>query len=111
MYPFIGEGLISGSGMNFFIVVAAYRYTKHCIKKKILGKLWKAHRKMLTYVINQRILDNFIESFDRHSKYMVEKLKPLANGEIFDVFKIVESCTIDIVCGMYVRKSYKTKFK
>ncbi|XP_016838143.1 cytochrome P450 4g15 [Nasonia vitripennis] len=75
LYPFIGNGLISGS-----------------------GKSWKAHRKIISHILNQRTLDSFIETFDRRSKEFVKKLEPLANGEVFDIFHSLEGCTIDLVC-------------
>ena len=70
------------------------------LKVLFLGKSWKIHRKVLSHILNQRTLDSFVEVFDRHSKNLVEKLKPMATGDTFDVLAYVEGCTIDIVCGM-----------
>ncbi|XP_014204433.1 cytochrome P450 4C1-like [Copidosoma floridanum] len=74
-YPFIGNGLISGS-----------------------GKTWKAHRKMVSHLFTQRTFEAFVATFNNRSTELVRKLKPLANGEVFDIFHYIEGCTIDICC-------------
>ncbi|XP_051174382.1 cytochrome P450 4C1-like isoform X2 [Leptopilina boulardi] len=73
--PFIGEGLISGS-----------------------GPIWKSHRKIVAPILTQKILDKFLIIFDRHSRNLMRELKSLSNGREIDILGPIELCTANIVC-------------
>ncbi|XP_043472140.1 cytochrome P450 4C1-like isoform X1 [Leptopilina heterotoma] len=73
--PFIGEGLISGS-----------------------GPIWKSHRKIVAHILTQKVLDEFSSVFDRHSKILMRELKSLADGKEIDILGPIELCTANIVC-------------
>lgn len=61
--------------------------------------MWKKHRKMVTHILTQKVLDGFLEVFDRHSQNLVEKLKSESVGKIIDILGPIEECTVDLVCG------------
>jgi cytochrome P450 family 4 len=74
--PWIGEGLISGTGNH-----------------------WFAHRKALTPAFHFKILEQFVEIFDRNSDILVEKLNS-SQGKPLDIFAPALLCALDNICGM-----------
>ena len=48
---------------------------------------------------NPKILQSFIEIFEKHSTILTHELAAQVNGNEFDVFKYVSVCTFNIVCG------------
>ena len=48
---------------------------------------------------NPKILQSFIEIFEKHSTILSHDLAAQVNGNEFDVFKYVSACTLNIVCG------------
>lgn len=61
---------------------------------------------MVSRIVTQKILNAFVQVSDHHSKDLIEKLKIMADGRIFDIFPYIEGCTIDIVCGMGIFRHY-----
>ncbi|XP_043278531.1 cytochrome P450 4C1-like isoform X2 [Venturia canescens] len=75
LYPFVGEGLISGSGSDFS---------------------WISHRKMFLTTMNQRILREHVKIFDKRCRMLTRKLENLADRRTIDIHDYVEGCTIDL---------------
>lgn len=71
---FIGRGLITGSG------------PKH-----------RTHRRVIMPMLNGKVLDAYVEYFDRRSRYSADRLEELADTEEFDIYPYMEHCTIDII--------------
>lgn len=61
------------------------------------GDKWKVRRKILTPAFHFKILEDFIEVFDKHSSILVEKLKRL-DGQSVDVFPLIGLCGLDVIC-------------
>ncbi len=63
-------------------------------------------RKMLTPTFHFKILEDFIDIFNKQSVVLVEKLKEahrdmLANNrDRINIFPYVARCTLDIICGV-----------
>ncbi|XP_015518466.2 cytochrome P450 4C1-like [Neodiprion lecontei] len=72
--PFIGRGLISGSGPT-----------------------QRTHRKLIMPMLNAKVLDEYVEYFVHHSEYCVNRLEELVDTEEFDIYPFLEHCTIDII--------------
>ncbi|XP_044745743.1 cytochrome P450 4C1-like [Coccinella septempunctata] len=62
------------------------------------GSYWQRHRKLITPTFHFKILDSFQEVFSEKAHLLVEELKPLANGEYFDISTLVTHCALDIIC-------------
>lgn len=65
------------------------------------NKKWFLRRKVITPAFHFKILDQFVEVFDKHGTVFVENLKRLtdsSNGPV-DVFQPITLCTLDIICG------------
>jgi len=71
--PWIGEGLLTSS-----------------------GRKWHARRKLLTPTFHFRILDQFVQVFNRCGDLFVKKL--LENKEAVNVNSLLSLCTLDIIC-------------
>uniref|UniRef100_A0A182VX83 Uncharacterized protein n=1 Tax=Anopheles minimus TaxID=112268 RepID=A0A182VX83_9DIPT len=63
------------------------------------GRKWHTHRKVLTPTFHFKILEQFVEIFDRQSTTFVKVLEPLAeSGKSFDIFPQVTLCALDVIC-------------
>lgn len=60
------------------------------------GKKWHTRRKLITPTFHFRILDQFVEVFNRNSTLMVQKM--LAAKETINVHSLITLCTLDIIC-------------
>lgn len=66
-----------------------------------LGKKWAHRRKMLTHAFHFKILEQFFDIFNEHSKDLVNVLKTnFSNGEKFEISKLITKCTLEIICGI-----------
>lgn len=63
------------------------------------GKKWISRRKVLTPAFHFRILDDFVETFERQGSILVEKLRKFEGREAFNIFPLTALCTLDIICG------------
>uniref|UniRef100_A0A8D8LAC8 Cytochrome P450 4d1 n=2 Tax=Culex pipiens TaxID=7175 RepID=A0A8D8LAC8_CULPI len=60
---------------------------------------WHARRKIITPAFHFKILDQFVEVFDRNAAELVDVLgKFAANGQAFDVFPYILLYTLDVIC-------------
>lgn len=65
------------------------------------GDYWKRHRKLLNPTVqNYNILSSFYPKFNKHMRFMTENVLEgkVGKGQ-FDVYHILEACTLDMVCG------------
>lgn len=63
------------------------------------SKKWHKHRKMITPVFHLKNLEQYVNVFDRHSRTLLEKLKPYAEkSEAIDIEPFITLLTLDIIC-------------
>lgn len=62
------------------------------------GKKWFSRRKVITPAFHFKILDQFVEIFDKHSAVFVKNLAK-SKGQPMDVFQPITLCALDIICG------------
>lgn len=67
------------------------------------GKKWFQRRKVITPAFHFKILDQFTEIFDKHSKVLIECLER-TKGQSIDIFQPVALCALDIICGEIKKK-------
>ncbi|XP_055857578.1 cytochrome P450 4d2-like isoform X2 [Episyrphus balteatus] len=62
------------------------------------GPKWCTRRKIITPTFHFKILEQFVEIFDRQSSILVKKLKAHANGQTpFDVHEYIGLATLDVI--------------
>lgn len=54
-------------------------------------------------VLSHIFFKDFVEIFDRQSSILVEKLRPHVDKCAFNIFPITATCSLDIICGGYLR--------
>lgn len=59
---------------------------------------WRIHRRLIMPAFNPKILQSFVEIFDKHSRILVKNLESEIDGEEFDVFKLISVCTLNTIC-------------
>lgn len=57
---------------------------------------------------NQKILQSFVEIFEKHSMILVQELAKQVNGKEFDVFKHISVCTLNTICGKKITFNFFT---
>jgi cytochrome P450 family 4 len=62
------------------------------------GAKWFARRKVITPTFHFKILEQFVEVFDKNSKILVKQLSQL-KGRSTDIFPLVTLCALDVICG------------
>lgn len=73
-HPWLGNGLITSSGES-----------------------WKKKRKLLTPAFHFKILENFQTVINKHSAFLVEKLKKKEEQPWLNVLPLMSLCTLDII--------------
>ncbi|XP_069700746.1 cytochrome P450 4C1-like [Periplaneta americana] len=61
------------------------------------GKEFKRHRKIVQSTFQNKELDQFVQVFTTNSEILINKWKPLANGQVFEVYKYLFQCTVNAV--------------
>lgn len=64
------------------------------------GSKWHSRRKIITPAFHFKILEDFVEIFDRQSKILAKKLVKHADGKEFNIYPYVTLAALDVVCGM-----------
>ncbi|KAL0279697.1 UNVERIFIED_CONTAM: hypothetical protein PYX00_001197 [Menopon gallinae] len=72
IHPWIGENILTGS-----------------------GQLWRSHRKVITPAFHFKILNQFLEVFNRKTEIFCEKLAEKAGKGPFDIYKDVKLLALD----------------
>jgi cytochrome P450 family 4 len=65
------------------------------------GKKWSQRRKIITPTFHFKILEEFIETFDRQSDILVDKLREKmerSNEKTFDIYPFITLCALDVIC-------------
>lgn len=84
MTPWLGTGLLTSTGQK-----------------------WLSRRKIITPAFHFKILEDFVEVFDKQSSILVEKLEKFEDCGEFDIFPLTALCALDVICGIYQRCVFK----
>lgn len=79
-----------------------YDYLKPWLNTGLLtstDQKWISRRKIITHAFHFKILEDFVEIFDKQSSILVEKLKRFEGQEVFNIFPLTALCALDIICG------------
>ena len=63
------------------------------------GKKWHDRRKILTPAFHFKILEQFIEVFDKQSSILVDQMAQFADGQLVNIYPLITNLTLDVLCG------------
>jgi cytochrome P450 len=63
------------------------------------GQHWATHRKLLTPAFHFKVLENFVDVFNRNGKILLENFSRHVNGPEFDVTPYMTLCALDNMSG------------
>lgn len=75
LLPWIGDGLLTST-----------------------GKKWHKHRKMLTPAFHFKILDEFVQVFNKNGEIFCETLSKIPEDKVFNVYEYVKMYALDNIC-------------
>nr|AEK01115.1 cytochrome P450 CYP417A1 [Nilaparvata lugens] len=78
-----------------------YRFFKvHCDGIFVAsGDRWRKLRKMVNPTFHQKLLENFLTTFNEQSDVLVQKLEEQVGKPTFDIGEYTGKCTLDFLCG------------
>lgn len=97
----LGDGLIMSKGSYKRTVISSGNLIITCF----LGNKWMSRRKVLTPAFHFKVLDQFIEVFDRNSNILVEILGKCQETDAVDIYPLITMAALDIICGKWVEFS------
>lgn len=71
------------------------------------GKKWHDRRKIITPAFHFKILDRFVNTFDRLGNKFIDKLHDLSsadNGDGIEFFNVIGLYTLDVISGKYAQQ-------
>lgn len=94
-------------GKNIFNKKAGeYSFLEPWLKEGLLvsdGSKWFKRRKILTPAFHFKVLEEFIEIFERQSQVFVSNLSGEIQEEEIDLYHFVNLQTLDTICGKYLQ--------
>lgn len=63
------------------------------------GRKWHQRRKIITPAFHFRILEQYVEIFDRQTRQLVRQLRQACNSEPIELGHATHMCALDIICG------------
>lgn len=66
---------------------------------------------MLTPTFHFKILEDFMEVFNRQSLVLLKHLETHSDGKPFDIFPLITLCALDIILGNWILFIQLIKFK
>ncbi|XP_025831452.1 cytochrome P450 4d2 isoform X2 [Agrilus planipennis] len=78
-----------------------YNFVHRWLGKGLLtstGIHWKKHRKIITPAFHFKILENFIDVFEKNSNILIKTLENEVNSKSFDVYPYIKLMALDIIC-------------
>lgn len=82
-----------------------YQFLKPWLNEGLListGKKWFERRKIITPAFHFKILEQFVEVFDRLGTTVVDKLKKFDAGDDVEFYPIAGLYTLDVMCGEFI---------
>lgn len=65
------------------------------------GKKWFRRRKAITPAFHFKILEQFVDVFNRQTNIFIKILENYGSNS-FDIYPHVSHCALDIICGNYL---------
>ncbi|XP_017784626.1 PREDICTED: cytochrome P450 4V2-like [Nicrophorus vespilloides] len=78
-----------------------YRYFHNWLGQGLLtssGDKWRKRRKIITPAYHFKILEQFVNVFDKVSDILVNEVRRECNKQSFDIYPYITLCALDIIC-------------
>lgn len=62
------------------------------------GHKWKVHRKIITPTFHFKILEKYVDVFNKNGHILIERLSEKVNGPVFDICPYITEYTLDVIC-------------
>lgn len=69
------------------------------LSTQLTGKKWLGRRKTITPAFHFKILEQFVEVFDRNSDTFVKILGEHGPNDPVDIYPFVTLAALDVICG------------
>lgn len=101
LHPWLGTGLLTSYGQKWHSR-RKVNEPQGCLFWNIETRIFLSYPKqILTPAFHFKILEDFMDIFNRESAILVSKLSKELNKDSFNIFPYVTLCTLDIVCGKW----------
>lgn len=97
--PKLYEKVLS-STTNYMEKNVLYSFLKPWLRDGLIlssNTYWHNHRKMITPAFHFKILEQFVEVFDRQCQIMIGKLNERADGSAVDIVGYITLMALDII--------------
>lgn len=98
--PKLYEKVLS-STTNYLQKNIMYNFLKPWLRNGLIivssSTYWRNHRKVITPAFHFKILEEFVETFDRQCQIMIRKLNEKADGLVIDVTEYLNLMALDII--------------
>lgn len=92
----LGDGLLLSTGTYLFHKIFV---TYEILSTSFAGKKWLGRRKTITPAFHFKILEQFVEVFDRNSATFVQILGEHGPNDPVDIYPLVTLAALDVICG------------
>ncbi|PSN45117.1 Cytochrome P450 4c3 [Blattella germanica] len=88
--------------------------TKELFRNGLLlngGETWRLHRKIISLMFHNSVLDKFVEIFSNNATIMTEKLSQIPPETIFNTYEYAVLCTIDAIYESILGKTVNAQLE
>lgn len=93
--PWLNEGLLLSSGIFSQTHLEKVFLIKNSLSS---GTKWVQRRKLLTPAFHFKILEQFVEIFDRQSRHLIRNLQRYDQSDKVEMFPLVTNYALDVIC-------------
>lgn len=97
------------TNMKLITKSSEYEFLKPWLGTGLLtstGSKWMSRRKIITPAFHFKILEDFVETFDKQSSILVRNLKQFQGRGEFNIFPITALCALDVICGNLIGNQF-----
>lgn len=102
MFLHVASSKVALTSMKLISKSDEYEFIKPWLSTGLLtstGQKWISRRKVLTSAFHFKILEDFVEIFDKQSSILVQNLKKYEGRGEFNIFPLTALCALDVICG------------
>ncbi|XP_033217287.1 cytochrome P450 4C1-like isoform X2 [Belonocnema kinseyi] len=78
-----------------------YRFSQSWVGNGLLtapASIWRVHRKLIQPAFNIKVLESFVEVFQKQATIMANEMSAEVDGKEFKTIHYLSSCTLNVIC-------------